>query len=147
VLNPGTSLSTIEEVLGIVDLVLLMSVNPGFGGQKFIESQVSKTKRLRAMCNDHVRGPWPCAPPLARACVRRCRRGAGCACERTGDGSRLPAARTAWSARGRPVWRRTRVGRRRQHVREWWSAAHVTLVVSLAARGRAWTRGLRSMAA
>jgi hypothetical protein len=61
VLNPGTSLSTIEEVLGIVDLVLLMSVNPGFGGQKFIESQVSKTKRLRAMCNDHVRGPrpWP----------------------------------------------------------------------------------------
>ncbi len=39
-LNPGTPLSTIEYVLGIVDLVLIMSVNPGFGGQKFIESQV-----------------------------------------------------------------------------------------------------------
>lgn len=40
VLNPGTSLDTIEYVLDIVDLVLVMSVNPGFGGQKFIASQV-----------------------------------------------------------------------------------------------------------
>lgn len=40
VLNPGTSLSTIEYVLDAVDLVLIMSVNPGFGGQSFIESQV-----------------------------------------------------------------------------------------------------------
>lgn len=40
VLNPGTPLSAIEEVLADVDLVLIMSVNPGFGGQKFIESQV-----------------------------------------------------------------------------------------------------------
>ena len=40
VLNPGTSLDTIRYVLPEVDLVLIMSVNPGFGGQKFIESQV-----------------------------------------------------------------------------------------------------------
>jgi ribulose-phosphate 3-epimerase len=50
VLNPGTSLSTIEEVLDVVDLILIMSVNPGFGGQKFIESQVAKIRALKAMC-------------------------------------------------------------------------------------------------
>ncbi|GMT98493.1 ribulose-phosphate 3-epimerase [Corallococcus caeni] len=49
VLNPGTPLVTIEEVLGDVDMVLLMSVNPGFGGQSFIESTVDKVRRLRAM--------------------------------------------------------------------------------------------------
>ncbi|MHA7633895.1 ribulose-phosphate 3-epimerase [Corallococcus sp. M7] len=49
VLNPGTPLSAIEEVLGDVDMVLLMSVNPGFGGQSFIESTVDKVRRLRAM--------------------------------------------------------------------------------------------------
>lgn len=48
-INPGTSLSTIEEVLGDVDMVLIMSVNPGFGGQSFIESQLDKIKRLRQM--------------------------------------------------------------------------------------------------
>jgi ribulose-phosphate 3-epimerase len=45
-INPGTSLALIEEVLDIVDLVLVMSVNPGFGGQKFIETTVSKVERL-----------------------------------------------------------------------------------------------------
>ena len=54
VLNPGTSLSTIEYVLDAVDLVLIMSVNPGFGGQKFIESQVQKIRELKAMCNAKV---------------------------------------------------------------------------------------------
>lgn len=49
VLNPSTPLSAIEEVLGEVDMVLLMSVNPGFGGQSFIESTVDKVRRLRAM--------------------------------------------------------------------------------------------------
>jgi len=49
VLNPATSLTTIEEVLGDVEQVLVMSVNPGFGGQKFIESSVSKIERLSAM--------------------------------------------------------------------------------------------------
>jgi len=48
-LNPGTSLSTIEEVLPELDMVLLMSVNPGFGGQSFIESTLDKLKRLKAM--------------------------------------------------------------------------------------------------
>jgi ribulose-phosphate 3-epimerase len=55
VLNPGTSLSEIEYVLDCVDLVLIMSVNPGFGGQKFIESQVAKIKALKAMCQEKVR--------------------------------------------------------------------------------------------
>jgi len=58
VLNPGTPLSTIEYVLDFVDLVLIMSVNPGFGGQKFIESQVTKIKQLKAMCNERGVNPW-----------------------------------------------------------------------------------------
>ena len=49
VLNPSTSLSTIEEVLSEVSQVLLMSVNPGFGGQAFIPATVDKVRRLRAM--------------------------------------------------------------------------------------------------
>lgn len=48
-LNPSTPLVSIEEVLPMVDMVLLMSVNPGFGGQKFIESSIDKVRRLRAM--------------------------------------------------------------------------------------------------
>ena len=50
-LNPGTSLSAIEEILPYVDMVLLMSVNPGFGGQSFIDI-TSKIKRLRAMIDE-----------------------------------------------------------------------------------------------
>ena len=49
VLNPATPLSAVEEVLGDVDMVLLMSVNPGFGGQGFIPQTVDKVRRLRAM--------------------------------------------------------------------------------------------------
>lgn len=45
-LNPATPVSTIEGVLNLVDLVLVMSVNPGFGGQKFIESSLKKIERL-----------------------------------------------------------------------------------------------------
>ena len=51
-LNPGTPLESIEHVLDMVDMVLIMTVNPGFGGQKFIHSQVDKTRRLRAMIGD-----------------------------------------------------------------------------------------------
>lgn len=51
-LNPSTSLSTIEEVLGEVDMVLLMTVNPGFGGQKFIPEMLDKITRLRKMINE-----------------------------------------------------------------------------------------------
>lgn len=49
VLNPATSLSTLEEILPELDMVLLMSVNPGFGGQKFIETTLDKIRRLRTM--------------------------------------------------------------------------------------------------
>lgn len=48
-LNPATPLSTIEPVLNDVDMVLLMTVNPGFGGQKFIESVVPKIRQLRKL--------------------------------------------------------------------------------------------------
>ena len=47
-LNPATSLSTVEEILPYVDMVLLMSVNPGFGGQKFIPTTVAKIAALKA---------------------------------------------------------------------------------------------------
>lgn len=51
-LNPGTSLSTIEEVLDDVDMILLMTVNPGFGGQKFITNVLDKIDRLKNMLSD-----------------------------------------------------------------------------------------------
>lgn len=54
-LNPGTSLSVVEELLGDVDLFLIMTVNPGFGGQKFISSMTDKIKRLRTMLNERGR--------------------------------------------------------------------------------------------
>jgi len=49
VLNPGTPLDVLEEVVELVDLVLLMSVNPGFGGQSFIETTLRKIERARAL--------------------------------------------------------------------------------------------------
>ena len=49
VLNPATSLTTLEYVLTEVDLVMLMSVNPGFGGQSFIDSSLEKIRKLRQM--------------------------------------------------------------------------------------------------
>ena len=48
-LNPHTSVSLLEDVLADLDLVLIMSVNPGFGGQKFIENTYAKVAKLRAM--------------------------------------------------------------------------------------------------
>lgn len=50
VLNPATPLSTLDYVLDEVDMVLIMSVNPGFGGQKLIESSYRKVADLREMC-------------------------------------------------------------------------------------------------
>ena len=51
-LNPSTPVSVLEDVIGDVEMVLLMSVNPGFGGQKFIENTIEKVKRLRQMINE-----------------------------------------------------------------------------------------------
>ena len=48
-LNPATSLTTLEEILPDVDLVLIMSVNPGFGGQAYIPQSTAKIRRLRQM--------------------------------------------------------------------------------------------------
>ncbi|WP_370643270.1 ribulose-phosphate 3-epimerase [Roseomonas cutis] len=49
VLNPATSETAVEHVLDLVDLILVMTVNPGFGGQSFLESQLPKIERLRRM--------------------------------------------------------------------------------------------------
>ncbi|MCB1534524.1 MAG: ribulose-phosphate 3-epimerase, partial [Rhodoblastus sp.] len=51
-LKPSPPESSIEYVLDRLDLVLVMSVNPGFGGQSFIHSQVDKVRRIRAMIGD-----------------------------------------------------------------------------------------------
>ncbi len=51
-INPGTPVEAVSELLDMVDLVCVMTVNPGFGGQSFIESQLSKIASLRAMIGD-----------------------------------------------------------------------------------------------
>lgn len=58
VLNPGSPLELIEYVLELCDLVLLMSVNPGFGGQSFIPEVVPKIRKLRQMCDERGLDPW-----------------------------------------------------------------------------------------
>ncbi len=54
-LNPGTPVSMLEDVIDDIDMVLLMSVNPGFGGQAFIENTIDKVKRLRKMIDQTER--------------------------------------------------------------------------------------------
>jgi ribulose-phosphate 3-epimerase len=51
-LNPSTSLETLEYVLDVTDMVLLMTVNPGFGGQEFIPAMLPKIRRLRRMIDE-----------------------------------------------------------------------------------------------
>ena len=51
-LNPSTPVSALEDIICDVDMVLLMSVNPGFGGQKFIENTIQKTHRLRQLIQE-----------------------------------------------------------------------------------------------
>ncbi len=58
VLNPGSPLELIENVLELCDLVLIMSVNPGFGGQSFIPGVLPKIRRLRQMCDERGLNPW-----------------------------------------------------------------------------------------
>ena len=94
-LNPGTPVETIENVIDLVDLILIMSVNPGFGGQAFIPAALEKVARLRALvggaadrhrgrrrrhggqCRRRSRAPaptcWSRARPCSRAAPRRLR--------------------------------------------------------------------------
>jgi ribulose-phosphate 3-epimerase len=51
-IGPGTSISDLEELLELVDLIQIMTVNPGWGGQRFIHSQLDKTRRLRRMLDE-----------------------------------------------------------------------------------------------
>ncbi|MEE9614791.1 MAG: ribulose-phosphate 3-epimerase [Thermodesulfobacteriota bacterium] len=51
-LNPSTSVQTLDQVIEEVDLVLVMSVNPGFGGQEFIKSSIAKLKKVRRMLDE-----------------------------------------------------------------------------------------------
>jgi len=72
-LNPGTPASAVQDVLDLCDMVLVMTVNPGFGGQKFIHSGVEKTRQLRQMIGDrpvHIQidgGVTPETAPLVAA--------------------------------------------------------------------------------
>ena len=52
VFNPATPMDVLAEVIDIVDLVLIMSVNPGFGGQSFLDSQLEKIRRIKSMIGD-----------------------------------------------------------------------------------------------
>lgn len=52
-LNPHTNVNVLEDVIGDIDMVCLMSVNPGFGGQKFIERTYDKVRKLRKLINDN----------------------------------------------------------------------------------------------
>lgn len=67
-LNPGTPVEAAEPLLELCDMVLVMTVNPGFGGQKFIASQLRKIERLRAMIGDrpiHIQIDGGCDPVTA----------------------------------------------------------------------------------
>ena len=72
-LNPGTPVEAVEYLLDLCDMVLVMTVNPGYGGQKFIHSQIDKIVRLRAMIGDrpvHIQvdgGVDPVTAPLVAA--------------------------------------------------------------------------------
>lgn len=72
-LNPGTPAESVEYLLDMVDLICVMTVNPGFGGQKFIHSQIEKIKQLRDMIGDrpiHIEidgGVDPSTAPLVAA--------------------------------------------------------------------------------
>lgn len=73
-LNPGTPVTLLEPVIDLVDLVLVMSVNPGFGGQSFIDSQLRKIETVRQMIDQTGRDiilevDGGVTPETARACI------------------------------------------------------------------------------
>ena len=74
VINPGTPVSALDNLMDLVDLILVMSVNPGFGGQSFIASQLAKIERVRAMIDAtgrdiHLEVDGGVNPDTARQCV------------------------------------------------------------------------------
>ena len=72
-INPGSGIDAVEHLLDMIDLVCVMTVNPGFGGQSFIQSQVEKVRRLRALIGErpiHIEidgGVTPVTAPLVAA--------------------------------------------------------------------------------
>lgn len=56
-INPATPVCLLEPIIDELDMVLVMTVNPGFGGQKFIDSSLRKLRRLRRMCDEHGVNP------------------------------------------------------------------------------------------
>ena len=74
VINPGTPVEVLDNLMDLVDLVLVMSVNPGFGGQSFIHSQLEKVRRVRAMIEAsgrdiHLEVDGGVNPDTAKLCV------------------------------------------------------------------------------
>ncbi len=74
VLNPGTPVEALDYLIDLADLVLVMSVNPGFGGQSFIDSQLHKIERIRALIEQtgrdiHLEVDGGVNPDTARQCV------------------------------------------------------------------------------
>ena len=72
-INPGTPIDMVEHVLDEIDLVLLMTVNPGFGGQRFIQAMVDKIGRLRALLGErpiHIEVDGGITPETAASCAR-----------------------------------------------------------------------------
>ncbi|AWW73308.1 ribulose-phosphate 3-epimerase [Erythrobacter sp. KY5] len=74
VINPGTPVEVLDNIMDMVDLILVMSVNPGFGGQSFIHSQLDKVRRIRAMIEKtgreiHLEVDGGVNPDTAKLCV------------------------------------------------------------------------------
>ena len=74
VINPGTPVEVLDNLMDLVDLVLVMSVNPGFGGQSFIHSQLEKIRRIRAMIEAtgraiHLEVDGGVNPDTAKLCI------------------------------------------------------------------------------
>ena len=74
VINPGTPVEVLDNLIDLVDLILVMSVNPGFGGQSFIHSQLEKVRRIRSMIDAtgreiHLEVDGGVNPDTAKLCV------------------------------------------------------------------------------